>query len=523
MPRETSRPCGRTDLRVALRSAIAVTGTTLFTPASPASAQTTDFTFTQYGTYYTIPGGPARVWLPEAGTPLRGLMVFDNFAGDNTAANPFGKDPTAITSYRDAAKAMGFGLLTTPKSFDGLSAAKTQQTIDGLLNSAAAATGRGQVANLPIVPIGFSGGGNDALRVGQRYPSRVITYVANRIAGEVVTEQASGGGFINGAQPGWQNLAGLYLAGAVDRNERPSIVSASVMKGGPNNGITFTPAGSAVRERGGLAALGVLPERGHSDDHAVSPLSEGYEFSMYWIARNATARLAGTAVASTTPGNPVALTALSKANGWLADADRYAPPADVYTTGSGTDDTRASTSAFKPIAAYADYAGDKEAASWMVDADLAFAYRAALSDDGGHPGRNSLRSGTPLLFSAIAPLQSFTQGDTASLAIDPRDFDDVNAITKMDFYDGATLLGSDTSATGGWGIDVQLTATGVRGLNVIAYRQDDQVRAGFRAISVQAAAVPEPSAVALLGLAATTALRRPRASANESWQRDCDV
>jgi hypothetical protein len=198
---------------------------------------TTDFTFTQYGAYYTIPGGPARVWLPEASTPLRGLIVFDSFAGSNTSVTPFSKDPTAITAYRGAARAMGFGLLMTPKSFDGLSAAKAQQTIDGRLTSAATATGRGQVANLPIAPIGFSGAGNDAMRVGQRHPSRVITYVANRITGEMVT-QILNNQTVNGVQPGWNGLSGLFPAGAVDDNQRPSWISASVIKGGPNNGIS---------------------------------------------------------------------------------------------------------------------------------------------------------------------------------------------------------------------------------------------------------------------------------------------
>jgi hypothetical protein len=485
---------------------VATAVTWCFTAVDPAAAQSTDFAFTQYGTYYTIPNGPARVWLPDTGTPLRGLMVFDNFAPDNSSQPSFSKDPTAITAYRNAAAAMGFGLLTTPKSIDGLSADKTQQTIDGLLNAAATATGRGQVANLPIVPIGFSGGGRDALRVGQRYPSRVITYVANRITGEMVTEIQNNRP-VSGVQPGWQSVPGLFLAGAVDDNERPSWISASVMKGGPNNGTTRTAVGSAIREMGGLAALGVLPERGHSDDHANATISEGYEFSMYWIARNAAARLPA-GVASATPGNPVALTPLSKTSGWLGEADRYQTVNDPYGAGDPLPDTRAGTSVFKPIAAYADFAGDKEAASWMVDQDLAFAYRAALSNDGGHHSRNSLRSGTPLLFTSIAPLQNFDQGAVANLAINPRDFDDAIAISKMDFYDGATFLGSDTLGSDGWGITVPLTEAGVRGLNVVATRDDGQMRAGFRAIAVQPTAVPEPASLSLLGLAACGLLRR---------------
>jgi hypothetical protein len=410
-----------------------------------------------------------------------------------------------VTIQRNAAAAVGFGLIGTSGSLSGMRAIDAQRTVDSLMRNAATASGRGQVANLPIVPIGFSGGGSDAQSVAQGVPSRTITYMSNRRAGDVEPD----------AQVGWTNLSGLYLPGAIDTNSgaRPSFTYSSVMKGGPNNGYTYYPAGYSVREKGGLATMGVLLGRGHSNDATNNPASPGYEFGWYWIARNAAARLPASA-ASTTPGNPVALNALSKTAGWLGEVDQYVTPPN-YGFGNTAQDTPGGTSPFKPIAAYADYTGDKEAASWMVDRDLAFAYRAAMSNDRSSAPRfdsaTNAPLNTPLVFTGLTALQSLSQGDLANLSINPRDFASTGSITQMAFYDGATLLGTDTVASDGWGISVPLTEAGIRGLSVIATRSDGQVRTSFRAVSVQAAAVPEPSSLGLLALAAGALLRRVRA------------
>ena len=251
--------------------------------------------------------------------------------------------------------------------------------------------------------------------------------------------------------------------------------------------------------------MGVMVGYGHSNDAASNPASPGYEFAWYWIARNAVARLPGTA-ASSTPGNPVALNALSKTSGWLADTDRYGLPDNTTPNG---------TSPFKTIAAHANYTGDKETASWLVDQDLAFAFRAAMSNDNNPTGAGRWPGpeNTPLEFTGITGLQSFSQGASANLAINPRDFVKAGTtIQKMDFYDGATFLGTDTLASDGWGITVPLTESGIRGFSVTATRSDGEVRTSFRAVSVQAAAVPEPAALGLLGLAAGFLLRRARTS-----------
>ncbi|HEY0007504.1 MAG TPA: PEP-CTERM sorting domain-containing protein, partial [Tepidisphaeraceae bacterium] len=361
------------------------------------------------------------------------------------------------------------------------------RTIDSLLRSAATVTGRGQIANLPIVPIGFSGGGNDAFTVASSLPSRVITYVANRIAPSPRSD----------AQPGWTDLPGLLLPGNLDSNQKPSDVYGAGFKGV----ATYYGLNTSIREKGGLAAMGVMLGQGHSNDASASPASPGYEFAWYWTARTAAARLPGT-VASSTPGNPIALNPLSKTSGWLADTDRYGLPGNTTPNG---------TSPFKTIAAHANYTGDKETASWLVDQDLAFAFRAAMSNDSNPTGAGRWPGpeGTPLMFTGLTGLQSLSQGALANLAINPRDFvTSGTSITRMDFYDGATFLGSDTLASDGWGITAAMTDSGIRGLSVIATRSDGQVRTSFRAISVQA--VPEPSAFAVLCLAAGGLLRRKR-------------
>lgn len=466
------RGCRR---RVDRASKVATAAVALAGLVSTGGAQTTDFTFTQYGTYYTIPGGTARVWLPGAGVPVRGLVVFDNYVN---------KDPTAVTAYRNAATAMGFGLLTTPKQFDGLSAAKTQETIDGLLASAATATGRSELNNVAIAPMGFSGAGNDAQQVAQRYPSRTVGYVAHRIEGVAEGDRLSG----------WTHVPGLYLVGAVDTNQRPNEVFATVIKAPSNYGL-----GTALRERGGRQAMVVLPDRGHSDDSLETPVSSGYELSFYWLAKSAEKRFVPGAFASTTPNTPLALRSFTAGEGWYA-------PTDEYTAATSGNDTPGGTSPFKPIAPIASYTGDATKASWLMDADTAFVFRAVASND-LRAGRNQPKQ-TPLIFSVTSPLQSFMQGGLANLAIDPRDFTSSGTITRMEFYDGATPLGTDVLGTDGWGINVPLTSAGVRGLNVIAFRDDGQMRAGFRAVSVTA--VPEPGLLGLAALAGAALLRRRR-------------
>jgi hypothetical protein len=401
---------------------------------------------------------------------------------------------------RNAAAALGFGVIATHGNPGGVTAVDAPRAIDSLLRAAATVTGRGQIANLPVVPIGYSGGGNDAFRIASSLPSRTLTYVANRIA--PIPR--------NDAQQGWTALSGLLLPSTMDSNQRPAYVYEAGFKGVA--ATSATPYGSglnnSIREKGGLAAMGVLRGNrrlnngGHDNDAANNPASPGYEFAWYWIARNAAARLPG-AVASSTPGNPVALNPLSKTSGWLADTDQYQTNNTIAPNG---------TSPFKTIAAYADYAGDKETASWLVDRDLAFAFRAAMSNDQSSASRldsvdDPLNTNTPLVFTGLTPLQSLSQGASANLAINPRDFvTSGTTITQMTFYDGATLLGTDTLASDGWGITVPMTEAGIRGLSVIATRSDGQVRTSFRAISVQA--VPEPSALGLLCLAAGRLLRR---------------
>jgi hypothetical protein len=58
--------------------------------------------------------------------------------------------------------------------------------------------------------------------------------------------------------------------------------------------------------------------------------------------------------------------------------------------------------------------------------------------------------------------------------------------TQMDFYDGAPFLGTDALAS------------------------DGEVRTSFRAVAVQAVAVPEPSSLGLLCVTAGALLRRGR-------------
>ncbi len=355
---------------------------------------------------------------------------------------------------------MGFGLIATESGFQGLAAQFTRQTINSMMTAAAASSGRPELEMAPLAYIGFSGGGWDSMVSAQHAPERAIAYVANRIAI----------GPHEDAQPGWTEVPGLFLAGGRDDNQQPSEVFEAVIKG---SGFL---SGTAIREQGGLAALGVVPNGSHSDESGFVPAGAGYEMAMYWISQASKHRL---------PANPPApfLNDFESDEGWLGAADQY-----VLGSG-GSVDTPGGVSAFKPIGPIGSYPGDPTTASWLIDADTAQAYRAFASND--LAGRTRLPLGTPLVISSIAPLASFTRNATVSIVVNPRDYDDTVPISRMEFYDGAQLLGSDNTSADGWSFNALLATTGVRALNVIGYRSDGQIRAGLRVVSV-VAVVPEP-------------------------------
>lgn len=444
--------------------------------ACASTPRSFDFRYARFGSYYTIPvtdsnAGDARLWLADPSQPAEGLIVF----------NDLGKSRANIRGYQQVAAAMRFGLIGTESGFQGLEARFTRQTIDSMLSAAASATGRQELTKAPLAYIGFSGGGNDAALSSQHAPDRAIAYVSNRFALPPHED----------AQPGWQEVPGLILAGAADNNQRPSELFEFAIRGsGPLAGI-------ATREKGGLAALGVLRGYAHSDDSGDNPAGPGYEMAMYWIAQAAKHRVPANWPAT---GQAPVLRDFAEEQGWLAETDRY-----VTATGGGLD-TPGGTSPFKTIGSVATYTGDPSTASWMMDADTAQAFRAVASTDLG--SRGIYPQNSPLVISSIAPLASFNEGDSVSIVVNPRDFDDSVALTRMEFYDGAQLLGTDTSAADGWSLGVALTSPGVRALNVIGRRADGQARAALRVVSVQP--IPEPGGLVLLAAASSVPLSRRR-------------
>jgi hypothetical protein len=245
--------------------------------------------------------------------------------------------------------------------------------------------------------------------------------------------------------------------------------------------------------------------------------NQGTDAASYWISEITRLRYPFGVNPSTVPGNPVALTTLNIASGWLGDTARFAADNKTPTV----------TSPFTYIAPYASYTGDKSTASWMPNQDTAFVYRAMSSID--DPAKISTRTaapyqdelkfvatdGQPLSFNSLGHWTDRSVNTLLTFNIDPRAFATGagNRIVELDLYDGSTLLASNTTGPNA-GALYQFTFTptwmGAHGLVAIATDAFGNQTSSFTTLFAHGAVpVPEPASMTLLTVALML-LRRGR-------------
>ena len=280
----------------------------------------------QQGTYYDASLKPSyrgyvhdtRLWIPNDVTVIRGVIILGNGAvGDQ-------RNRTEETDWQALARAHDFALMGTSlyicQSVNDVNAEVPMLLAD--LAWYATASGHPEVAHLPFVLAGWSGGGQMAYGINTKIPERVIAYIMNK-----------GAYYVPGAlSPAALKTPSIGVGGQYDLGvDRTGIIDRF----------------KANRPSGGLCALAVEHNTGHSEGNV-----DGVFFTFFDHAIRARYP------AGVTPlSGPVTLLDLTESNGWLATE----PTISSGLSGS--------------VYPYAAYSGDKTTACWLMDADVANLYR----------------------------------------------------------------------------------------------------------------------------------------------------
>ena len=289
------------------------------------------------GTYYdapatSVPTPPfatyshaTRLWIPDDVTVIRGVIVIGNGAGGDQ------RGQTAERDWQALARAHGFALMGTVGYICYYSDAVVSAEVPVLLGDLAwyaTASGHPEVANLPFVFTGWSGGGQIAYGINTKIPERVIAFNVNKGANYVPEPPSAAALKTPSIFVGGEFDVGAGRTGILDRF-------------------------NANRPRGALWALALEQDTWHSEGNV-----DGMFFTLFDHAIRARYP------AGATPLNgPVTLLDLPESSGWLATKPTVANglPGKVYP--------------------YADFTGDKTTACWLMDEGVANLYRGFATYD----------------------------------------------------------------------------------------------------------------------------------------------
>ena len=260
------------------------------------------------------------------------------------------------------------------------------------LNQFAAFGKHPELANVPFAVFGSSNGGATAYGFANYAPQRCICFVSNVAAGgnpAIPTDDAI-------------KVPGVFVVGRFDSLSRG-------MQGVQRLEKLMTGA----RVRGARWGM-IVEDKGHED---------GIAFDVYAKLLEQAIKLRYPAEADPRKGL-VRLKEIPEEAGWLAD---------VSTWDSG----------LTAIADYASYLGDKKAASWLLDKDMAWIYRGAATrlnpisvgiQEVSRVYNPNTAPGT--MYSIGGPIVE--PGRQLNLVCDTRDLPDWR---KVEFYNGAEKLG----------------------------------------------------------------------------------
>lgn len=296
-----------------------------------AGANSHDFTLTAQEVYLL---GPVAVYVPAGATPIRGAIVV--LGGPPTSGFITGENMSGAglpPEHEAGLQALGADLRALARSArmaligtSTIAMANSAASDDGLfttVTNAATASGRPELAGAPVLMVGLSAGSPEAAGLASRHPERAI--------GLLVRVPTS----VTALTPGPSMAVPTFVMQAeLDQMDRNAAVRS-----------TF----AANRSQGALWALAVQPGVGHED---VTSLGNGSMVG--WLGSVLELRL---------PATPAgALIARDESSGWLGNQTTL------------------------DIAAWADYSGDRAAASWLLSAREAASWKGLGSPSSGGGG-----------------------------------------------------------------------------------------------------------------------------------------
>ena len=292
-----------------------------------AGANSLDFTLAPQEIYVV---GTNAVYVPAGVEPMRGAIVL--LGGPWTSGFVTGEKivPNDNPELEVSLQALGASLRALARSahvallgssITGMAnSATSDDALFLALSTAAGASGQAEIADARVLMVGLSGGAPEAAGLVSRHPERAIGLL-ERVPTSVTALTAP---------------AALAVPTFVMQAEADAVVN--------NTEVQTTFSGN--RSRGGLWALAVEPEIGHS-----VATSRGNAAIISWITTALTLRLPATS------GDP--LIALDEASGWLGNQTTL------------------------EIAPWADYAGDRTAASWLLSQSAAISWNLLGTPPGG--------------------------------------------------------------------------------------------------------------------------------------------
>jgi hypothetical protein len=377
-------------------------------PGSAMAAKTT-----QNLTYDTR-SVATTLWYPDKLDVIRGVVVFTGGAASGMSGDTRGMVDNKF--WQRFAESFGFAILGN--QFVGSYANAAGGTGKALLDSLtalASATNHPELAHAPLLVEGFSNGGYFSFTFAQFAPTRVIAFCLNK------------SGFAKAPMDApFLAVPGLLIWGSEEpTNNVPTVIHSLVQQGRMNHALWAE-----------LKEWGAQHEEG-SAERVFAPFFADMIAARYPIG------------ASPLTGD-VPLIALNEASGWLADHSDTSVNANVPV-----------------IAPFADYKGDKLAASWLPSEGLANLWRGFVTK-------------TPITLSSPAAGAQFDANQALQLTATG-----LGTGESATFLAGATQIAASVGASGGQAMSTwSASAGGVAGLLALAVNAGGTVTRTSRPVHV---------------------------------------